>query len=81
MVLMKGVQIGTLYKLLGSVDLSRCNNIIVPEVDSTSTRLNSNLLEGLTKYYLVVGGRLIEKYKIKLFSRKSKSKGRSKSLV
>jgi hypothetical protein len=37
MVLMKGVQIGTLYKLLGNVDSTGCNNIIVPEVDSNST--------------------------------------------
>jgi hypothetical protein len=35
MVLMKGVWIGTLYKLLGSVDSTGCNNIVVPEVDST----------------------------------------------
>jgi hypothetical protein len=41
MVLMKGVQIVTLYKLLGSVNSTGCNNIIVLEVDSTSTRLNS----------------------------------------
>jgi hypothetical protein len=33
MVLMKGVWIGTLYKLLGNVDLTGCNNIVVPEVD------------------------------------------------
>jgi hypothetical protein len=37
MVLMKGVWIGTLYKLLGSVDSTRFNNIIFPEVKSTST--------------------------------------------
>jgi hypothetical protein len=41
MVLMKGVWIGTLYKLLGSVDSTGCNNIIVPEVDFDSTRLDS----------------------------------------
>jgi hypothetical protein len=35
MVLMKGVQIGTLYKLLGSVDSTGYNKIIVPKVDST----------------------------------------------
>jgi hypothetical protein len=35
MVLMKGFRIGTLYKLLGSVDSNGCNNIIVPKVDST----------------------------------------------
>jgi hypothetical protein len=34
MVLMKEVQIGTLYKLLGSVDSTRCKNIVVLEVDS-----------------------------------------------
>jgi hypothetical protein len=43
MVLMKGVQIGTLYKLLGSVDSTGCNNIVVPEVDSTLTRLRLGL--------------------------------------
>jgi hypothetical protein len=36
MVLMKGVQIGTLYNLLGNVNSTGCNDIIVPEVDSTS---------------------------------------------
>jgi hypothetical protein len=41
MVSMKGVQIGTLYKLLENVDLTKCNNIILPEVDSTSTQLES----------------------------------------
>jgi hypothetical protein len=41
MVLMKGVQIGTLYKLLGSVDWTGCNNIVVPKVDFTSTQLES----------------------------------------
>jgi hypothetical protein len=45
MVLMKGVHIGTLYKLLGSVDSIGCNIIIVPEVDSTSTRIDSTLLK------------------------------------
>jgi hypothetical protein len=35
MVLMKGVHIGSLYMLLGSVESAGCNNIIVPEVDST----------------------------------------------
>jgi hypothetical protein len=34
MVLMKGFRIGTLYKLLGSVDSTGWNEIIVPEVDS-----------------------------------------------
>jgi hypothetical protein len=37
MVLMKGVRIGTLYKLLGNVDSTGCNNIVVPKVNSTST--------------------------------------------
>jgi hypothetical protein len=32
---------GTLYKLLWNVDLTRCNNIIVPEVDSTLTHIES----------------------------------------
>jgi hypothetical protein len=45
MVLMKGVHIGTLYKLLGNVDSTGCNNIVVPEVDSTSTQLNSTWVE------------------------------------
>jgi hypothetical protein len=40
MVLMKGVLIGTLYKLLGSVDLTGCNNIVVPEVDLTRIKLS-----------------------------------------
>jgi hypothetical protein len=35
MVLMKGVWIETLYKLLGNVDSSGCNNIIVPKVGLT----------------------------------------------
>jgi hypothetical protein len=34
MVLMKGVWIGTLYKLLGIFYSIGCNNIIVPKVDS-----------------------------------------------
>jgi hypothetical protein len=48
MVLLKGFLIGTLYKLLGNVDLTRCNNIIYPKFeltatqpDSMSTQLNS----------------------------------------
>jgi transposase InsO family protein len=41
MVLMKGVWIGTLYKLLGNVDSTGCNNIVSPEIDSTVTRLDS----------------------------------------
>jgi len=32
MVLMRGVWIGTLYKLSGNVDLTRCNNIVAPEI-------------------------------------------------
>jgi hypothetical protein len=35
MVLMRGVWIGTLYKLLGNVDSTGCNNIIAPKIDST----------------------------------------------
>ena len=45
--LMKGVQIGTLYKLLGNVDQTRCNNIIVPKVDLNSTRLDSTWAESI----------------------------------
>jgi hypothetical protein len=41
MVLMKGVWIGTLYNLLGSIDLNGCNSIDVPKVNSNLTRLNS----------------------------------------
>jgi hypothetical protein len=47
MVLMKGFRIKTLYKLIGSVDLTGCNNIIVPEVDSTLTRLESTQSESI----------------------------------
>jgi hypothetical protein len=47
MVLIKGVWIGTLYKLLGNVDSTRCNKIIVPEVDLTSTRLDSTWAESI----------------------------------
>jgi hypothetical protein len=47
MVLMKGVQIGTLYKLLGSVESNGCNNIIVPKVDSNSTRLELTQAESI----------------------------------
>jgi hypothetical protein len=32
MVLLKGVQIGTLYKLLGSTISDGCNSSIVPEI-------------------------------------------------
>jgi hypothetical protein len=35
MVLMKRVQIGTLYKLLGNVKSTGCNNIVAPKIDST----------------------------------------------
>jgi hypothetical protein len=35
MVLMKGVHIGTLYKILGNFDSIGYNNIVVIEVDST----------------------------------------------
>jgi hypothetical protein len=41
MILMRGVQIDKLYKLLGNVDLNRCNNIFSPEIDSNATRLES----------------------------------------
>jgi hypothetical protein len=34
-VLMRGVQIGNLYKFLGSFNSTSCNNTIVPEVEST----------------------------------------------
>ena len=37
MVFMKGGHIGTLYKLLGNVDSTGCNNIVTPEIDSTAT--------------------------------------------
>jgi hypothetical protein len=39
MVLIKGVWIGTLYKLLGNVDSTGCNNIVVPKDDSTQLGL------------------------------------------
>jgi hypothetical protein len=39
MILMKEVSIGTLYKLLGSVDSTGCNNIVVYEVESTQIDL------------------------------------------
>jgi len=38
MVLMKGVRIGNLYNLLVNVNFTRCNNIVAPEIDSTTTR-------------------------------------------
>jgi hypothetical protein len=47
MVLMKGVRIGTLYKLLGNVDSTGCNNIVVPEVDSTLNQLDSSRVESI----------------------------------
>jgi hypothetical protein len=37
MVLMRGVRISTLYKLLGNVNLTGCNNVIAPEINSTAT--------------------------------------------
>jgi hypothetical protein len=40
-VLMKGVRIGTLYKLLGNVDSIGCNSIDVPEYELNSTRIKS----------------------------------------
>jgi hypothetical protein len=45
MVLMKQVRIGTLYKLLGSVDSTRLKKIIVLEVDQTSIWRDSNRSE------------------------------------
>jgi hypothetical protein len=47
MVLMKGVRIGTLYKLLGNVDSIGCNNIIIPEVYSTSNQLHSTWVDSI----------------------------------
>jgi hypothetical protein len=47
MVLMKGVWIGTLYKLLGSVDSVGCNKIFSPEFDSTLTLLNLTWAESV----------------------------------
>jgi hypothetical protein len=41
MVLMRGFLIGTLYKMLGNVDSTGCNNIISLEIDSTTTRIDS----------------------------------------
>jgi hypothetical protein len=49
-VLMKGVWIGTLYKLLGNVDSNGCNNIVVPKIESTSTQLNSSRDELIQTY-------------------------------
>jgi hypothetical protein len=40
MALVIGVWIGTLYKLLGIVDSTRCNNIVVPKVDSNRLQMN-----------------------------------------
>jgi hypothetical protein len=37
---MRGVWIGTLYKLLGNVDSTRCNTKIVLEVNSNKVDLN-----------------------------------------
>jgi hypothetical protein len=47
MVLMKGVQIGTLYKFLRNLDSTRCNYIVVPEFDSTQVRLSQYKLTRL----------------------------------
>jgi hypothetical protein len=47
MVLMKGVWIGTIYKLLGSIDLTGSKNVIVYEVDLTSIRIDSNWAESI----------------------------------
>jgi hypothetical protein len=40
MVLMRGVRIGTMYKLLGNVDSNGCNNVVSLEID-----LIANLLD------------------------------------
>jgi hypothetical protein len=42
MVLMKGVWIGTLYKMLGNVNSNGCNNNVAPEIDSTVTQIDLN---------------------------------------
>ena len=42
--LMKEIHIGTLYKLLGNIDSTRCNIIIVPEVESNSNQIKSTQL-------------------------------------
>jgi hypothetical protein len=47
MVLMKGFLIGTIYKLLGSVESTGCNKIVVLEVDSNSTKLKSTQDESI----------------------------------
>jgi hypothetical protein len=47
MVLMKGVRIGTLYRLLGNVKSIGCNNIYVSEVNSNLTRLVSSQAESI----------------------------------
>jgi hypothetical protein len=47
MVLMRGVQFGTLYNLLWSIDSIGCNKIDVSEVESTTTRLQ------LTRLFLI----------------------------
>jgi hypothetical protein len=36
MVLMRGVWIGTLYKMLGNVKSIGCKNIVSPEIDLTA---------------------------------------------
>jgi hypothetical protein len=38
MVLMKGVWIGTLYKLLGNIDSTGCKNSVAPEVEFDLTK-------------------------------------------
>jgi len=47
MVLMKGVQIGNIYKLLGNFNSTGCNNIISPEVESNSTQLDLTQVESV----------------------------------
>ena len=47
MVLIKGVQIGTLYNLLGNVNSIGCNNIVVPEFDSNLTQPDLTQVESI----------------------------------
>jgi len=42
MVLMKGVQIVSMYKMLWNVDSTGCNNIISLEINLTGNRLESS---------------------------------------
>jgi hypothetical protein len=47
MVLMKGVCIGTLYKMLGNVDSTGCNSIIAPKVELNLTQIDSTQAESV----------------------------------